>query len=155
MIKICEGDILAYDAESIVNPVNCVGVMGRGLALQFRNAYPDNFKAYAKACEHRLVQPGSMLIYETGLLTGPRYIINFPTKRHWKDSSRISDIESGLVALVAEVNNRQIHSIAIPPLGCGLGGLNWAEVRQKIIRSFEALTKVEVLLFEPQDPFRT
>lgn len=149
MVELAHGDILTASAEALVNTVNCVGVMGRGVALQFRKAFPENFDAYEAACENKEVVPGKMFVYETGLLTGPRYIINFPTKRHWKGKSRIEDIDSGLVALVREVKERGIRSVAIPPLGCGLGGLDWNEVRPKIIAAFQNLQDVRVLLFEP------
>jgi O-acetyl-ADP-ribose deacetylase (regulator of RNase III) len=143
------GNILRADAEAIVNTVNCVGFMGRGIAAQFKRAYPLNFKAYEAACKHKEVVPGKMLVFETGQLTNPRFIINFPTKRHWRGKSRIEDIVSGLVALVSEVRSRKIRSIAIPPLGCGLGGLNWRDVRPLIERAFAPLPDVRVLVFEP------
>ena len=92
MIRFTTGDILAEDAEALVNTVNCVGVMGRGIALQFKKAFPENFRVYAKACERGEVQPGRMFVFETGALTNPRYIVNFPTKRHWRGNSRIEDI---------------------------------------------------------------
>lgn len=125
MIEYTQGDILKCEAEALVNTVNCVGVMGRGIALQFKRMFPENFKAYAAACKRREVRPGRMFVFETGQLTPPRYIINFPTKRHWRGKSRMDDIESGLVALVAVIRARGIRSIAIPPLGSGLGGLDW------------------------------
>ena len=103
MIEFTTGDILRADAEAIVNTVNCVGVMGRGIALQFKKAWPDNFKAYAAACKNNQVQPGKMFIFETGQLTNPRLIVNFPTKRHWRGASRVEDIESGLSALVKDI----------------------------------------------------
>jgi len=149
MIEFKTGDILAAEADALVNTVNCVGVMGRGIALQFKKAFPENFKAYAKACAREEVQPGRMFVYETGQLTGPRFIINFPTKRHWKGASRLSDIEAGLAALVTEIKARGIHSIAIPPLGSGLGGLNWADVRPAIERALTPLADVSVTVFEP------
>src|SRR6266446_2915424 len=119
MIKFRTGDILEADAEALVNTVNCVGIMGRGVALQFKNAYPENFKAYQSACARGEVQPGRMFVFETGQLTHPKYIINFPTKRHWRGKSRIEDIEAGLKALVEELQSRNIRSVAIPPLGSG------------------------------------
>lgn len=149
MLHLTSGDILQAHAEALVNTVNCVGVMGRGIALQFRKAFPENFKVYQSACLRKEVRPGRMLTVETGILTGPRYVINFPTKRHWRGNSRIEDIDAGLEALVREVRQRGIKSIAIPPLGCGLGGLDWNEVRPRIVRAFESLPDVEVLLFEP------
>jgi len=149
MIRIARGDLLSADTEALVNTVNCVGIMGRGVALQFKRAFPVNFKRYEKACDHGEVVPGRMFVVENGELTGPRYIINFPTKRDWKNKSRIEDIEAGLVALVEVLRSRNIKSVALPPLGCGLGGLDWADVRPRIERAFAVLPDVEVLLFEP------
>lgn len=150
MIEYRSGDILRSEAEALVNTVNCVGVMGRGIALQFKNAFPENFKAYAAACKREQVQPGRMFVFETGQLTPPRYIINFPTKRHWRGKSRIEDIEAGLAALVAEIRTRHIRSIALPPLGSGLGGLDWtAEVRPRIEAALKALDDVQVIVYEP------
>ena len=149
MIRWTTGDILKADAEALVNTVNCVGVMGRGIALQFKNVFPANFKAYEAACERGEVQPGKMFVFDTRQLTGPRYLINFPTKRHWRGKSRMQDIDSGLQALVDEVRQRGIRSIAIPPLGSGLGGLDWADVRPRVQRAFESLGDVDVQVFEP------
>ena len=149
MIDITKGDILAADAEALVNTVNCVGISGRGIALQFRKAYPENFKAYEAACKRAEVQPGRMFVFETGRLTNPRYVINFPTKRHWRGKSRLEDIELGLEDLVREVRQRGIRSIALPPLGSGLGGLNWSQVRPKIIAALEGLADVHAIVFEP------
>lgn len=150
MIELTSGDILKDDAEAIVNTVNCVGIMGRGIALQFKNAWPENFKAYEAACLREEVQPGRMFIFETGQLTNPRYIVNFPTKRHWRGKSRIQDIESGLQALVHEIRQRSITSVAIPPLGSGLGGLEWDEVRPRIEAALAAVPEVHVRIFEPK-----
>ncbi|MWV54993.1 type II toxin-antitoxin system antitoxin DNA ADP-ribosyl glycohydrolase DarG [Chlorobium phaeovibrioides] len=153
MIAYKKGNLLAEEAEALVNTVNCVGVMGRGIALQFKNVYPENFKAYAAACRREEVVPGKMFVYETGQLTNPRYIINFPTKRHWREQSRLQDIKSGLQDLVGEIRSRGITSIAIPPLGSGLGGLYWPDVRALIEESFHDLDGVRVLVFEPaEDP---
>jgi len=149
MIQFVQGDILKAEAEALVNTVNCVGVMGRGIALQFKNVFPANFKAYEAACQLGDVQPGRMFVFDTGKLTGPRYIINFPTKRHWRGKSRIEDIQAGLAALVKEIRARNIRSIAIPPLGSGLGGLDWAEVRSLIERATAELPEVDVQVFEP------
>jgi len=149
MIEIAEGNILQADAEALVNTVNCVGVMGKGLALQFKQAFPANFKSYESACHAGDVAPGSMFIFDNGRLIKPRYIINFPTKRHWRDQSRIEDIQSGLRALIDDVRRLGIRSIAVPPLGCGLGGLNWRDVRPMIEKSFSELLDVRVLLFPP------
>jgi len=150
MIEYKTGDILIEDAEAIVNTVNCVGIMGRGIALQFKKAFPANFKSYAAACKREEVQPGQMFVFDTGGLTNPRFIINFPTKRHWRGKSRIEDIESGLSALTNAIKERGIQSIAIPPLGSGLGGLNWAQVRSKIEEALNELQDVRVIIFEPK-----
>ena len=150
MIEYRTGDILTEDAEALVNTVNCVGVMGRGVALQFRKAFPQNYKAYRKACERQEVQPGRMFIFESHTLSNPRYIINFPTKRHWRGKSRIEDIDAGLHALVEEIKRRNIGSVAIPPLGSGLGGLKWADVRPRIERALGNLKGATVVVFEPK-----
>jgi O-acetyl-ADP-ribose deacetylase (regulator of RNase III) len=149
MIEFTTGDMLKSDAEALVNTVNCVGVMGRGVALQFKNVFPGNFSAYVAACKRGEVQPGKMYVFETGYLTNPKYIVNFPTKRHWRGKSRIEDIEAGLVALVAEIRARRIRSIALPPLGSGLGGLAWGDVRDRIEARLRDLDDVRVLVFEP------
>lgn len=149
MIRYVQGDILDADAEALVNTVNSVGVMGRGIALQFKRAYPANFKAYAAACKRGEVQPGRMFVFDTGELTNPRYIVNFPTKVHWRGKSRIEHIESGLEALIEEIKTREIKSIAIPPLGSGLGGLNWTAVRPLIERAMAEVPGVDVAVYEP------
>jgi O-acetyl-ADP-ribose deacetylase (regulator of RNase III) len=149
MITYKTGDILTEDVEAVVNTVNCVGIMGRGIALQFKNVFPENFKAYEAACKRELVQPGKMFIFETGELTNPKYIINFPTKRHWRGKSRMEDIDSGLVALASEIRDRRISSIAIPPLGSGLGGLNWTDVRARIEKALGNIAGLQVVVFEP------
>jgi O-acetyl-ADP-ribose deacetylase (regulator of RNase III) len=151
MIEYKMGNLLGEDAEALVNTVNCVGVMGRGVALQFKNAFPANFLAYEQACRRGEVQPGRMFIYENVGLTNPRFIINFPTKRHWRGKSRMEDIESGLRALVEEIQARKIRSIAIPPLGSGLGGLNWEDVRSRIELAMAVVPDVRVVVYEPGD----
>jgi O-acetyl-ADP-ribose deacetylase (regulator of RNase III) len=123
--------------------------MGKGIALQFRKAYPDNYKAYKKACEQGKVQPGHMFVFFCGFAATPRYIINFPTKRHWRNKSNIEDIRSGLQALVNEVRKLDIKSIAIPPLGCGLGGLCWDEVKELMRSAFDQIPQVRWLIYEP------
>ena len=100
MIRFTTGDIVTEDTEALVNTVNCVGVMGRGIALQFKKAFPGNFHAYSEACERGEVNPGRMYVFDSGTLTNPRYVINFPTKRHWRGNSRIEDINAGLKDLV-------------------------------------------------------
>lgn len=150
MIEFTTGDLLKSDAEAIVNTVNCVGVMGRGIALQFKKAFPDNFKAYKTACDLEQVRPGKMFIYSRQNLVGPKYIINFPTKRHWKGKSRIEDIELGLKALARDVVDLKIRSVAVPPLGSGLGGLHWPDVRARIEDALGNMTDLKVIVYEPK-----
>ncbi len=127
--------------------------MGRGIALQFKIKFPRNFDAYAKACEHGDLHPGRMFVFATGWVTGPKYIINFPTKRHWRGKSRLDDIEAGLIALRDEIRERKITSVAIPPLGSGLG-LDWKLVRPRIERELSSLDDVAITVYEP-DPANT
>lgn len=150
MIELTRGNILTADAEALVNTVNCVGVMGKGIALQFKKAFPENFKAYEAACRNKEVKPGRMFVFNTGQMFNPRFIINFPTKRHWRGKSRYEDIEMGLEALVQEVRERKIRSIAIPPLGSGLGGLQWEQVKPMIEKAFATMPEVQIKLFEPK-----
>ena len=149
MIEYKTGDILAADTEALVNTVNCVGVMGRGIALQFKNAFPENFDAYERACRLGEVQPGRMFVFDTHALTNPRFIVNFPTKRHWRGKSRMEDIDSGLAALALDIRARGIRSIAIPPLGSGLGGLNWSDVRPRIEQALRGFNDLRVIIYEP------
>jgi O-acetyl-ADP-ribose deacetylase (regulator of RNase III) len=150
MISYTTGDILNADVEALVNTVNCVGIMGRGIALQFKNMFPENFEDYAAACARDDVQPGRMFVHDTHALTNPRFIINFPTKRHWRGKSRIEDIDSGLLALREEIVRRGIRSIAIPPLGSGLGGLDWSAVKPRIAKALAGLDQVDIRIYEPK-----
>lgn len=143
------GNLLRADAEALVNTVNCVGVMGKGIALQFKQAYPENFNAYQQACKRDLVEPGRMLVVPTLGVGNPKYIINFPTKRHWKGKSRLDDIRAGLVDLIAQIQQHGIQSIAVPPLGCGNGGLDWEDVKPLIRSAFEQVPHVRALVYEP------
>ena len=149
MITYKTGDIFNDTPEALVNAVNCVGVMGRGIALQFKRAFPENFKAYAARCKRNEVRLGQMYVFETGTIVPPQYIINFPTKRQWRGKSRIEDIESGLQSLVQEIRSRGIRSIAIPPLGSGLGGLDWRSVRTRMEAVLDTLDQVEIVIYEP------
>ncbi len=149
MIRLIQGDLLKADVEAVVNAVNTQGVMGKGLALQFRERYPDNYQAYRQACQAGAVRPGRMLICTRDPSERPRYIINFPTKRHWRNPSRMEDIESGLAALVAEVRCLGIRSVAVPALGCGLGGLPWPGVYERMRHAFEATPDVLWLVYGP------
>jgi O-acetyl-ADP-ribose deacetylase (regulator of RNase III) len=152
MIHITEGNLLQAQAEALVNTVNCVGYMGKGIALQFKQAFPANFREYEAACKAEQVQPGRMLIHDNGRLALPYYIINFPTKRHWRAKSRLEDIRSGLDALVDDVRRLGIRSIAVPPLGCGLGGLDWDDVRPLIEQAFAALPDVRCCMHPRAHP---
>ncbi len=149
-IQLIHGDLLKQDdVDAIVNTVNCVGVMGKGIALQFKNKWPENFNRYRAACSAGQVRPGKMFVFDAGAYAQPHYIINFPTKDHWRGNSRICFIEDGLCDLVAQVQRLGIKSIAVPPLGCGNGGLNWDDVRPLIVAAFSGLVDVDVRLFEP------
>lgn len=148
MIEYKNGDILREDVEAIVNTVNCVGIMGRGLALQFKNKFPQNFKEYQLACTNKEVQLGKMFVHQTGQLINPKYIINFPTKGHWKQNSKIEDISNGLDDLITIIEKYSIKSIAIPPLGSGLGGLDWKMVKKLIEEKLKNIN-CTVMLFEP------
>ena len=146
-VRFSQGDIFIQGTQAIVNPVNCVGVMGRGLALEFKKRFPDAFKAYHQACTQDLVRPGRMFVYNTGAAQ-PRWIVHFPTKRHWRDQSLISDIDAGLRDLAATIERHNIASIAIPPIGAGLGGLDWGDVRA-LIQQHLADTHARVTVLEP------
>ncbi len=150
MIELQQGDILKAKADALVNTVNCTGVMGRGIALQFKKAFPEAFKAYESVCRRRELVPGMVLVHDLNRFEQPYYVIDLPTKRHWRGKSRIEDIESGLAALTDEVRRLGLKSVAVPPLGCGLGGLNWEDVRPRIQQAFQELPDVRVLLFEPK-----
>jgi O-acetyl-ADP-ribose deacetylase (regulator of RNase III) len=150
MIETTRGNLLKAPADALVNTVNTVGVMGKGIALQFRQAYPEMYRAYEQACKKGEVRLGEVQVFDLGgLVGGPRWIINFPTKGHWRDGSRLADIERGLANIVAKVRELNIRSIALPPLGCGNGGLNWKAVRPRIEEAFAELPDVRVLLYEP------
>lgn len=148
MITFKQGDLFSEDVEALVNPVNCVGVAGKGLALQFRLLYPHNNVAYKRACVRGQVQPGSVLVVPFKLMSNPRYIVNFPTKKHWKNPSRIEYIADGLHSLVEAIHKYNIRSIAIPPLGCGLGGLNWMDVRPLIESALSPLEDLTAVVLE-------
>lgn len=149
MIRFVEGDIFKADVDALVNTVNTEGIMGKGLALQFKKKYPDNFNAYAKACAEGRVTLGSMFTFDTNALTGPKYIINFPTKKHWRNKSSLQDIMAGLSSLAKDITRLGIKSIAVPPLGCGLGGLRWAEVKTAIENGLGDIHDVEIIVYSP------
>ncbi len=149
MINYKVGDLFNDTAEAVVNTVNCVGVMGRGIALQFKKYYPENFEIYRTKCRRGEMIPGRVFVFEINSFINPKYIINFPTKRHWREASRIEDIESGLIDLVRVVKRYDIKSIAIPPLGSGLGGLDWSLVKSKIETAFVYTKDVKINVYEP------
>ncbi|RBP85979.1 O-acetyl-ADP-ribose deacetylase (regulator of RNase III) [Cytobacillus firmus] len=149
VLHFVKGNLLSADTEALVNTVNTVGVMGKGIALQFKQAFPDNFKEYKKACNKGMVSPGKMFIYENHSLSNPKYIINFPTKRHWKSMSKMQDIKDGLKAFREDLINLNIKSVSLPPLGCGNGGLEWSEVKPLITSSLEDLHDVDIYIYEP------
>jgi O-acetyl-ADP-ribose deacetylase (regulator of RNase III) len=139
---------LMADVDALVNTVNTQGVMGKGLALQFKKAFPDAFQSYERACKAGEVVPGKMHVVRR--LAAPRFIINFPTKKHWRNPSKLEYIRDGLCDLIEQVRALDIHSIAIPPLGCGHGGLAWEDVRPLIEQAFAPMPAMRVLLFEPK-----
>jgi O-acetyl-ADP-ribose deacetylase (regulator of RNase III) len=150
MVQQVRGNLLDAEVQALVNTVNTVGIMGKGIALQFKKAFPENYKAYKRACDAGQVQPGRMFVFDRGALySHHRYIINFPTKRHWRSMSKIEDIESGLAALVDDTRRLGLVSLAVPPLGCGNGGLEWSVVSQLIECAFANVPDVDVLVFEP------
>ena len=149
MITELSGDILAADVEALVNAVNTAGVMGKGLALQFKRAYPEMFADYARAAAAGELVPGRVHVWETGLPSSPRFVLNVPTKRHWRSPSSLEIVEAGLQDLARVVRERGIRSVAVPALGCGLGGLTWGEVRPRIETALAPLDDVDVLLFGP------
>jgi O-acetyl-ADP-ribose deacetylase (regulator of RNase III) len=149
MIELTEGNLLQDDVEALVNTVNCVGVMGKGIALQFKLAFPENYKEYRKVCDSKNLRVGQMFIHSTGRMINPKYIINFPTKRHWRAKSSIEDVRAGLHSLIQEVKRLGITSVAVPPLGCGNGQLQWSAVRPLIEEFFAEVPDVSVHLYPP------
>lgn len=148
------GDMFAEPVEALVNTVNCVGVMGKGVALEFKQRWPDNFKVYKAACDAKALVPGRILVYENLELfgaDGPRFLVNFPTKSHWRSPSKLTYIENGLDALVEQIQHFNIKSIALPPLGCGNGGLDWALVKPLIADKLSSLDGVKVVVFSPKE----
>lgn len=141
------GDIFESGAHALVNPVNCVGKMGKGLALKFKEKFPENFLEYKKACSKKLIKTGNIYLTSTGK-NNPKYIINFPTKNHWKEPSQIEWIKPGLKDLV--LYSDLFESIAFPALGCGLGGLSWGEVRPLMVEELKHLPQVHIAIYEPR-----
>lgn len=155
MIKIIYGNLFESKAEALVNTVNCVGVMGKGIALQFKILFPNNFRAYKEACNKGEVKVGKMFIYEdSNIFINKKLIINFPTKTHWKYPSQYSFIKDGLVSLKSEIISRNIKSIAIPAIGCNNGGLDYNIVKEMIMKELGDLD-CEIYLYEPFNDKKT
>ncbi|MBU2666517.1 macro domain-containing protein [Actinoplanes bogorensis] len=150
MIEEAHGNLLTADADALVNTVNTVGVMGKGIALQFKRAFPANFRAYRAACARGDIRLGHVWAFDTGVIGSRRYILNFPTKQHWRSSSRLADIAAGLDSLVDVVQELGIRSVAIPALGCGNGGLDWNEVRPLIEKACDRMQDVRAIVFPPE-----
>ena len=149
MIINITGNILRDNSQALVNPVNCVGVMGKGLALQFKRAYTENFRDYARQCGAGTLRPGTVHVWANPLPKGPRFIINLPTKDHWRDPSKVEYIHDGLHALAAALKENHITSVAVPPLGAGLGGLPWATVCPLIKAHMKPLQDVQTTIYHP------
>lgn len=149
MITYTKGNLLDAPVEALVNTVNTVGVMGKGIALMFKERFGKNMHDYAIACKEKRVVTGKMFVTETGELMGPRWIVNFPTKQHWRSKSKMEWITEGLDDLREFIVSNEVNSIAIPPLGAGNGGLNWIDVKPKIEAALADLEGVEILVFEP------
>jgi O-acetyl-ADP-ribose deacetylase (regulator of RNase III) len=154
MISFTEGNVLASKAEAVVNTVNTVGVMGKGIALMFKEAFPQNYDAYREACARGQVQIGRMFVTEPMRLGEPKWIINFPTKKHWRQPSDLNWIEEGLVDLRRVIKEMRIKSIALPPLGSGNGGLDWHDVKPLIVSALGSLQDVDIRIYEPTERYQ-
>jgi len=148
-MKFVKGNLLEAKTEALTNAVNTVGVMGKGIALQFKKAFPNNYDIYKEACKNDDIAIGKLLVYKEVSTEGEKFIINFPTKKHWRAKSKIEYIEAGLIDLVKVIETYQIKSIAIPPLGCGNGGLDWNEVLPLIEKYLADLEDIEILIYQP------
>jgi len=148
-MKFTQGNLLEAEVDAVVNTVNTVGVMGKGIALMFKERFEENYEAYVRACKAGEVQVGRMFVTSGAELSGPRWIINFPTKKHWRQPTKIEWVRDGLVALREVIREKKIRSIALPPLGCGNGGLDWDDVRPMIVETLGELTDVDVIVYEP------
>ncbi len=154
MIRFTQGNLLDASAEALVNTVNTVGVMGKGIALMFKKRFPLNMQLYAKACKDNQVQTGHMFVTNTESLIGPKWIVNFPTKQHWKADSRLEWIDDGLQDLRTFLIENRVKSIAIPPLGAGNGGLDWDVVKQRIVSALSDLDGVDIVVYEPTKQYQ-
>lgn len=146
MVTFVRGDMFKSPAQVLTNTVNCVGVMGKGVALEFKNRYPQMYNDYKALCDQGNVKPGTTYLWEDD----SAQVLNFPTKRHWRDNSVLQDIEDGLRHLAQSYEQMGIQSIAMPPLGCGLGGLKWSDVQPLIVKHLGAIPDLDVYVYEPQ-----
>ncbi len=146
MVTFVKGDIFKSPAQVLTNTVNCVGVMGKGVALEFKNRYPQMFNDYKARCDQGNVKPGQPYLWEDD----SAQVLNFPTKRNWRDNSLFQDVEDGLKHLASSYEQMGIQSIAMPALGCGLGGLKWSEVQPLIVKHLGDLPDLDVYVYEPQ-----
>lgn len=149
MIRYTHGNLLDAQDEALVNPVNTVGVMGKGLALAFRHRFDLNHRLYVEACQAGELQVGKVLATETGQAVGPRWVVNFPTKQHWRQPSQLRWVSEGLMDLRRFIAQHRVQSIAIPALGAGLGGLAWPDVRSAIESALAELDDVQITVYEP------
>ena len=154
MIHYTQGNLLEADAEALVNTVNTVGVMGKGIALMFKERFSKNMKDYAIACKAKQVQTGKMFVTETGELMGPKWVVNFPTKQHWRSPSKMEWVVDGVRDLKRFIVEEKVRSIAIPPLGSGNGGLTWLSVREKIEQELSGLEEVNIFVYEPTNQYQ-
>ena len=149
MITFTQGNLLEADVEALVNTVNTVGIMGRGIALMFKERFPENFKAYEKACKDQEIRIGKMFVTENREFWGPKWVVNFPTKTHWRVKTRLEWIEDGLEDLIRVIREKNINSIAVPPLGCGNGGLDWSDVRPIVVAALDNVEELNAVVYEP------
>lgn len=154
MITYTTGNLLEAPVEAVVNTVNTVGVMGKGIALMFKERFPEAFMEYQSACKKDEVKVGQMFLSYNPEFSGPRYIIHFPTKQHWRNPTKQEWVKTGLVALKELIINKQMKSIAIPPLGCGNGGLKWEQVKPMIESELADLHEVEIVIYEPTTKYQ-
>jgi O-acetyl-ADP-ribose deacetylase (regulator of RNase III) len=154
MIQYTQGNLLEANTEALVNTVNEVGVMGKGIALMFRDTYPENNRRYSAACKAKEVHVGKMLVVRDGDLLGQRWIVNFPTKKHWRHPSKMQWIRDGLKDLARVIREKDIKSIALPPLGCGNGGLEWSQVRSEIEIALGELEDVAIIVYAPTSQYQ-
>lgn len=154
MISFTRGNLLEAQVEALVNTVNTVGIMGKGIALMFKEAFPDNYRLYSAACKRKKVRVGEMFITEPDGLIGPRWIVNFPTKNHWKNKTDLKWIVDGLADMLSFIQEHNVRSIAIPPLGCGNGGLQWSQVKPEIEKALGNLPDVNIIVYEPTSKYQ-